>query len=240
MSRFKVGNKVKCIENNWFTYNKGEIFIVKEKDLPRVNSRYSKDFIKLGGSMNKFEVGDTVKCIDLHNAHWREDEGRYKDTVYIPLVRGNPIEVIEIQNGMLMLDNRRLYNPECFIRVGGSMSKYNQLKGRIESLNDGWTKECDDILNEISSDPQYDISIPCGNKHPNTSLRYVTILNSQNTSKWIETFRYTDQCSKLEAFKQALLWLLDHSDVKQDDKQSKIDELQKQVDRLQVEIKELR
>lgn len=109
------------------------------------------------------------------------------------------------------------------------MSKYDELKQRIEALDNGWDKEADDVIREL--EVRYYISI-------STKIDGVEI--QDNNREKIEYFGYNTQCEKLTAFKNALLWLLDHSDIKKDEKQEKIEELQLQVNALNKTLEELR
>ncbi len=87
------------------------------------------------------------------------------------------------------------------------MSKYDELKSRIENV-EGWDKEADDIIQEIGR--EYEIQF-----EQDATSRYGSMTiwrRSYSDDKGY--FKYTSQCDKLEAFKKALMWLLDHSDIK--------------------------
>ena len=124
---------------------------------------------------------------------------------------------------------------------GDSMSKYQDLKQRIEVLKNGWDKECEEIICEMydykntkTSLPLYYISMPAWNVMGD----FIKISRNDREE---ERFNFTTQCEKMTAFKQALLWLLEHSDIaKHDERQDKIDALQKQADELCRQIKELK
>lgn len=108
-----------------------------------------------------------------------------------------------------------------------SMSKYDELKQRIEGLNNGWTREADDILNEIwfelNCGWQY-ITFShnsSGKQGDGKSIYSGTIYIHDGAGKYIykdytAKFEFHTQCEKNQAFKKALLWLLDHSDIKKD------------------------
>jgi len=118
------------------------------------------------------------------------------------------------------------------IKRGGGMSKYEDLKRRIGKV-EGWTKDTDNLIKEIVTDIdglKY-ISIPCG-----LNDRIDITDNGLNIKV---SFNFTSQCTKNEAFKKALLWLLDNSKHK-DDKQDEINAIQKQIDELQVRVKGLK
>ena len=116
------------------------------------------------------------------------------------------------------------------------MSKYQELKEHIEALDSGWTKEADDIFFKIGVANivhfEQDTTSGCG------SIK----VNKRGYEKELGHgyFSYQSQCSKLAAFKSALLWLLDHSDIKKDEKQEKIEELSKKITDLTVELHTLR
>lgn len=120
----------------------------------------------------------------------------------------------------------------------GNMDKYTELKNRIEALKDGWNKEADDILQEMNLPTAnfYFIAIEIRNDHPVNGCVRIIDANTEVVSD----FEFRGQCEKLKAFKQALLWLLDHSDIKKDEKQEKIAKLEADLARIQEEIKELK
>jgi len=101
-------------------------------------------------------------------------------------------------------------------RIGGSMSKYQEIKDRIEQIV-GWTKEADDTLQEIRKN----MSVPyayCTIKiaWADKQEGLVRIWYGGETSTCNNQFHFDSQCGKNEAFKKALLWLLDQSDIKKD------------------------
>ena len=116
------------------------------------------------------------------------------------------------------------------------MSKYECLKQRIEALDDGWNKEADDVLAEINT--VYDI---CFRTYDDGGGRINLFKNMYKTDDGNGDFskEFNTQCQKMQAFKSALLWLLDHSDMK-NEKQDKIKELEAKVKEIQREIKELK
>ena len=92
------------------------------------------------------------------------------------------------------------------------MSKYENLKQRIEALDDGWNKEADDLLEEImdKSDRVRWIELPTTSEGD-----YIFINDSDDKHLWTSK-KINSQCQKMEAFKDALLWLLNHSNIKKD------------------------
>ena len=97
------------------------------------------------------------------------------------------------------------------------------LRTRIEALENGWDKEADDILQEMSI--QYD-HIRINTVVFSCSTDYIEVdasikgksMDNPGKLRW----NHTDQCSKMEAFKDALLWLLDKSGLERHKKGDKI------------------
>jgi hypothetical protein len=109
-----------------------------------------------------------------------------------------------------------IYETELKLIKGGSTMCEKSLRDRIEALP-GWTKEADDILDEMGN--IYMIKFYEKDK-------YLEVWTDPNGND-IETFKWISQCSKLRAFKDALLWLLDKSGLEKVDKEK--DELLKQI-----------
>jgi hypothetical protein len=99
------------------------------------------------------------------------------------------------------------------------MSKYEELKRRIEKV-EGWTKEADDLIqiihkhSERCSEKYYSLTISLNQHDGNVVIRRFS--DSTDFEDKLVTFHFKSQCSKNRAFKDALLWLLDHSDIKKD------------------------
>ena len=126
------------------------------------------------------------------------------------------------------------------------MTKYDELKQRIEALNNGWSKEADDILDNIWKSLikwQY-ISFSfggCGICYEGNKGDIYIHGNHPNKAIYKEydaKFSYSSQSEKMTAFKKALMWLLDNSNIK-NEKQTKIDELKKEVNAIQELIEKL-
>jgi len=109
------------------------------------------------------------------------------------------------------------YKDNVVKKIRGSM-QYEDLKERIEAVV-AWDKDADDILQEIGG--EYGIRIATVN-----DFAYINIYKGERgwledgervTRLLLKSFTYSGQCEKLEAFKKALLWLLDHSDIKKID-----------------------
>jgi hypothetical protein len=121
------------------------------------------------------------------------------------------------------------------ISKGEPMSKYTELKQRIEAINQNTTvKEWDDLLGIFYHEYQKDMD----NFKKQDSHGYflyipihsesggLTIWNRKKEE--VANFQYSSQCEKGEAHKKALLWLLDHSDIK-DEKAEKIEKLREEM-----------
>ena len=122
------------------------------------------------------------------------------------------------------------------------MSKYDEIYSKIDALNDGWNKEADDVLREMSKG-KYGPALQISFVHAggDAGIGDVRIYDkSEDIFKPDEFFRYNSQCEKMSAFKKALHCLLDHSDIKKDEKGDKIKELQEKQNRLQEQQNELR
>ena len=93
------------------------------------------------------------------------------------------------------------------------MSKYDELKSRIENV-EGWDKDADDIMQEMGKEFTLEngISKSAYIEIPTSQIGNIMIFDV--TKKEIKRFYFSSQCEKLSAFKKALMWLLDHSDIK--------------------------
>lgn len=113
---------------------------------------------------------------------------------------------------------------------GGTMSKYSDLRERIDGVT-AWDKEADDILIEMDLNNKYAFYIP---------LDCSGTIQIHTRGRWAiqGTFRYSSQCEKLEAFKKALLWLLEHSSIK-DEKQEEIEKIREDMRELQKRLDKL-
>ncbi len=166
----------------------------------------------------KFRVGDRV--VSLENEQ--------------DITKGEIYTVTNISNDSIHFrDNAG----DCRIRYAKDYKLAKEtpmnLKDRIEALT-GWDKEADDILPDIVTKDSY-ISIPCGKEN---GLRFIEI-QANNRTRISPQFHYDSQCEKLRAFKDALLWLLDKSDIEKK-KETKIEGLEDKVEEIQREIRKLK
>ena len=117
----------------------------------------------------------------------------------------------------ILLDNGRVWyaTSKELEKIGGSMSKYEDLKQRIEALDNGWDKKAADVILKMGE------RIIC------RYILYIPLDDSDNSelaifnrgfceTRPMVSFNYSSQREKMEAFKKALLWLLDQSDIKKD------------------------
>ncbi len=196
----------------------------------------------------KLKIGDKVKVVNAIRGHYPE-KGYIGIITYIgagPWGNGNKdslwLDGDEKRNGSFWTD-------ELWVeKIGGSMSKHDDLKDRIEGVI-AWDKRADEILQEILPYIETDVSgdmpylyleIPIRDTHT-TANQEIKVRSHYNKNRELRSFSYNSQCEKLQAFKDALMWLLDHSDIKKVDtcKQEKIDKIQKQIDKLQEQLNEL-
>ena len=117
-----------------------------------------------------------------------------------------------------------------------SSNKYQSLKSRIQAINQNTTvKEWDDLLGAIYEVRRLE------------SPYYINIFIGKNDRIELEDafhkvavlFHFTDQCSKGEAIKKAMLWLLENSDIKKDDHAEEIAEINKQIAELNSKVEKL-
>ena len=159
----------------------------------------------------KYRVGDRVKCI-------YED---YPDRPYKKGWTGKFTEFGEGDFAWVEWDNgtANCIHLDRLTNIGGKMNKYEELKNRIEALDNGWDKDADDILMEIEAISGWKACIQVDSYH-----RKIVIVREK--SSWgfgfndeVE-YHYKDQCSKNSAFKDALLCILYHckSEMKEEEK----------------------
>ena len=123
-------------------------------------------------------------------------------------------------------DHKTYYMGNIFIRNQKeegvvNFSKYQDLKNRINNLKGGWTKEADDILQEIYFSGSkvhfkyYSINIGVRNDCLGRGgVQQVEVLVGANRVSQV-SFYYNFQHEKMDAFKKALMWLLDRSGIKE-------------------------
>ena len=121
-----------------------------------------------------------------------------------------------------------------------NLVKEINLRNRIEAVT-GWDKEADDIRVDIQKKTNYGIRLYHYGEHIGGFCIFDTIksnIQGDSNTKAIIKFDFNTQCSKFQAFKKALLWLLDKSGI--DKKQTKIKELEERMEKIQQEIEELK
>jgi hypothetical protein len=160
----------------------------------------------------KFKVGDKVKIIE-------ECSGTKSGVIYpLRMHKGKLYVFPEYPNtkrGCCCQSFWKLF------KEANPMSKYDGLKNKIEGLNNGWTKEADDVLDELGESVKsfweknhVEEYAPIILTIPLTKIGGMSVENAEN--KEFFHIDYNSQCEKNQAFKKALLWLLDHSDIKKD------------------------
>ncbi len=186
--------------------------------------------------MKEFKVGNNVKCIDT-DGH----ENLTRNKIYPVVSFWSSTVYSEPQ--IRIEDNSKIiggYYNCMFKKVGGSMSNCEDLKDRIKVLVNGWDKDADDIIQEIEENTHYN---DCGSINIMTrndgASNGVQILSASN--KVLQNFSFNDQCEKMSAFKKALFWLLDHSDIKKENKkrEAKKTKIQEGIDTLQKQLDEM-
>jgi hypothetical protein len=178
----------------------------------------------------ELEVGDEVECVKL--------DGQY---VYISKGNKYTISQIGLRGNLKFKESENLtpcwYNKDIFklIKKGGSMcGQEKSLRDRIEALT-GWDKEADDIIRKLFEHTHDKV---CGWNYyiaisPDFSGK-IKIINGNrgmpDFGEEVKDFDFSSQCSKLRAFKDALLFLLDQSGI----------EKSKVKSALEAEVKELK
>ena len=179
-----------------------------------------------GDLMPKFEIGDRVEVIyesgcTTYKTGWRG----------ILTEVSNDLGYVQFDKGL-----NQYVHLDRLKKIGEPMPKYQEIKNRIENLKDGWNKEADDILQIIDKDKKYGLYI----SNDSDGIVAIKIRKQFDKRDFSMEFTYTTQCQKMASFKQALLWLLDHSDIKKDDKQEKIDKLTEQLEDIQKQIEDMK
>ena len=161
----------------------------------------------------EYKVGDKVKIVGGDD-YWLNTGYSIGDIATIIDVKTYGAYLKEHKN------NTRAFKPYAYwkeIEKSKPMSKYQDLKERIEAVT-GWDKAANDIINELTNAGCITSYIKIW-QNKNCADGGISIeqglarLGIDNPSK---CFTYDAQCEKLEAFKKALTWLLDHSDIKKD------------------------
>ena len=239
MSKFKVGDRVRSENTGYGGMSKMTEGIVVEtpryeSNLYRVkiisgmfrdDDEWSKEFFTNASSWSfregklepfSFKVGDEVEVIynkDIKGTLWREAKIGLRGII------------TEIDQGFYIIDDNKYYtnftdNMLKLIKGGSTMcgsgyAKEKSLRDRIEALT-GWTKEADDIIKELTLKRGYSVGI---NIREDNSGRGQIIADLFACGNKKFDFLSNSQCSKLRAFKDALLYLLDESGLEKVDKE---------------------
>jgi hypothetical protein len=228
MSKFKVGDWVEQDSHSAFgSFTRGKRYKIKrigqKGDLGFSSALWCVDDNGKEGYIHtvkpaSFRVGDRVEfcnMLEIKILKMREEDFdcQYQDE--------------DIKNGVTYTYPIS-HLDRCKLITEDKMDKYTELKNRIERV-EAWDKEADDILQEINPSDFFSISIPIKDKDTSISIR-------GSNGLIIVIFDYNSQCEKLEAFKKALMWLLDHSDIRKKDNTA----LQEQLSKLEKQIQEIK
>ncbi len=158
-----------------------------------------------------FKKGDKARCWTVKKAN------DISDSVWLEV--GKVYEVKDVDEKGNIGIGSCYYNPKCFTKEA-EMSKYDELKKRIAAVT-AWDEEADNIMQEmLNPKDRYYICMPTFNSNPSGSgSREISIFRNNafpSLADKKESFSYSSQCEKLDAFKKALMWLLDNSDIKKD------------------------
>ncbi len=189
----------------------------------------------------EFKKGDRVRVIK-----WVPDEDIDKNKTYTLTLQEGLLGIIDdVGQFRLFSEN---WGDEIKLVSEKPLSQYQSLKSRIEAINQNTTvKEYDDIFTEITSGKAATLEI-ChfhyldnyfGNDKSCPHIKVYFDSNQKEPQNKFKEFEFHNQCEKGEAYKKALLWLLDHSDIKKDDHSAEIAELKKQMEEINEKIKEL-
>jgi len=174
--------------------------------------------------MSKFKVGDIVEYMD---------DG---ERCVVSKVDSDGCTAVKTKNYGICWESEGSLK---LIERSKPMSKYDELKGRINKLDNGWDKEADDIIEIMMIHKPVMIKIE---RHTGIDVGYIIIDKGQSAASFnLEKdvkFEYHSQRSKNSAFKKALLWLLDHSSIK-NKKQERIEELESKASELRRQAKDL-
>ena len=214
MKKHKLVGKRKTKKYKWPKASNLAVFY--GKGLPDIVRDLQKevDNFKEEVKMHKFSVGDRVEPGKRLSSFGEFTFGKIYSIIHIGRKGGlgfssdgrnfSTLWVIDDkgEEGYLWSDDVQL------IKEATMSSKYEILKQRIEALDNGWDKDADDIRNG------FDLLTSIRIQDDATS-GYGYILVSTNRED--KTFDFKNQCEKMSAFKSALLWLLDHSDIKKEE-----------------------
>lgn len=247
---FKKGDLLECVDKSiQYCLTAGRVYTcVKQDSITNVDIINDK-MHKVGVYPYRFKLaqplkeGDKVRIVKLPECH------RERGCCPTPCKIGetgtlSPKRMFICRDGVpcpLLTPEHLTKEVEMSGAIYATESKYDELKRRIEALDDGWNAEANEILQEINA--PYQLIIPTHDKDGDISIlgyKVSSTFSGERRYGQASNFYFDSQCEKMSAFKQALIWLLDHSDIKKDDKEDKIKELEDKVNDIQKEIKELK
>jgi len=124
----------------------------------------------------------------------------------------NMVKVLKSLLEGYKIEEKHLDVLDCKVKEEVKVDKYDELRARIDKVT-CWDEEADNIMQEITHYRHpYWLSICCHNGIGSAIL--VKDIHCKDGFENKASFTYENQCQKLSAFKQALVYLLDHSDIK--------------------------
>jgi len=243
MKNFKVGDKVRlishCPVSSTLPIGTLAVYLGNgefEMESGVIQYNYNGQcFEKIGGTLKLFKIGDELQCLRTAKIQWLTVGKTYKVVGFND--SGNPITdadntgVVDMAYASWLFKGKRIVCIKNRLVEEEVMSKYSELKERIEGLNDGWNKDADDILKEIYDITNVHFAIKIGIGHNANIYLYKDVYQ-------VTQFRYISQCQKNSAFKKAVLYILDNSSIK-DDKEpirKEIAELRKKLEELERKL----
>jgi len=145
--------------------------------------------------MSKFKVGDELEYIYNGEHYW------YRGRRFI-------VTKITKSSGYTWYHNSIGSNTSEGTLKLHKKGEPMSLRSRIEALDNGWDKEADDILQEVQGNYKLRVLQDKEYGWVQTFAPNKSIIESNDR---IEEYRFDNQCEKMTAFKDALLWLLDKS-----------------------------
>jgi hypothetical protein len=247
--KFKVGDTVRVIETqslrvwpNWkevvgkegvvtgyveysFSYPSFPVYYLD-------NNKYRISFpedclvlVKEDKPMSEFKPGDKVeitKVLDKDAFHKVGDKGTVDNDLVL-------MDIVGKYALMKWYEWKKI--------EGDTMSKYEEFKQGIEALT-CYDEKADGLLQELLKACKEDWNLTICNYKDGSGWVSISDPNYLIGMKMI-SWNPEPRCDAFKAIKKGLLWLLDHSNFKKDEKQERIDQLQKQVDDFRKQADEL-
>lgn len=206
---FKKGDTVRyrnCDSEYTVVGTKGSVVSIANSR--RVYRTLAKKLVKVGEakvSEHMFEKGDKFRVVKITMCQHKAYIGEVLTSKYTSECG----TVVDMEYGYVWM----LSEVE---KIGETMSKYEELKQRINGLNNGWDKDADDIVQEIIANiDAYTVYFKCWqNPSPMDGGMEFRLGKSGCYDDKTKSRTYENQCGKLKVYKTLLLWLLDQSSIK--------------------------